>query len=93
MRHEHLLKNYKNMHTLQEQVLSRIQESFWGDVQMDFHDEKWDGKHFYLDISSKKFIWKSRIEQSQMVYAALDDFMQTGSIHALRMKCRTPDIT
>jgi len=57
---------------------------------MDFHDEKWDGKHFYVDITSEKFIWKTRIEQSKLVYECLDEFMQTGSIHALRMKCRTP---
>lgn len=58
---------------------------------MDFHDEKGDGKHFYVDITSEKFVWKTRIEQSRMVYIALDDFMKTWSIHALRMKCRTPN--
>lgn len=80
------------MLSLQEKVLKKVQESFWEEVKMDFHDEKWDGKHFYLDITSEKFIWKTRVEQSKMVYAALDDFMQTWSIHALRMKCRTPNI-
>lgn len=79
------------MENLQQQVLEKIRAVFWSAVSMDFHDEKWDGKHFYVDITSEKFIWKSRIEQSKMVYAALDEFMQTGSIHALRMKCRTPD--
>jgi len=78
------------MDDLQTQVLSRIKEEFWEDIQMDFHDEKWDGKHFYLDITSEKFIWISRIKQSQLVYQALDDLMKTWSIHALRMKCRVP---
>jgi stress-induced morphogen len=79
------------MKDLQEQVLSKIEEAFWEWVKMDFHDEKWDGKHFYVDITSDKFIWKSRIEQSQMVYVVLDEFMKTWSIHALRMKCRVPN--
>lgn len=76
---------------LQTQVLEAIQNEFWSHIQIDFHDEKWDGKHFYLDITSEKFAWKSRIQQSQMVYACLDDFMKTGLIHALRMKCRIPE--
>lgn len=78
---------------LQSQVLQKITQAFWDDLQMDFHDEKWDGKHFYIDICSEKFIWKSRIDQSKMVYEVLDEFMQTWSIHALRMKCRVPDNT
>jgi len=79
------------MDTLQQQVLNKIQDVFWDEVTMDFHDEKWDGKHFYLEITSEKFIWKSRIEQSRLVYEALDEFMKTWSIHALRMKCNTPN--
>ena len=79
------------MNNLQEAVLKKLQQEFWEEIIMDFHDEKWDGKHFYLDITSDKFSGKSRIEQSKIVYAALDDFMKTGSIHALRMKCRTPE--
>jgi len=79
------------MRDLQVQVLKKIKQDFWDTVEMEFHDEKWDGKHFYIDITSDKFIWKSRIDQSKLVYACLDDFMQTGSIHALRMKCRTPN--
>jgi len=76
--------------TLQEQVEKSLKDFFWENLDVDFHDEKWDGKHFFLDITSEKFIWKTRIEQSKMVYACLDEFMETGSIHALRMKCRAP---
>lgn len=79
------------MNTLQIEVLEKIQETFGKEVQMDFHDEKWDGKHFYLDITSEKFIWLSRIKQSQLVYTCLDDFMKDWYIHALRMKCRVPE--
>jgi acid stress-induced BolA-like protein IbaG/YrbA len=60
-------------------------------VEIDFHDEKGDGKHFYLYIISEIFTWKSRIVRSQEVYKLLDDLLETGSIHALRMKLKTPD--
>lgn len=76
---------------LQKQVLSKLQQDFGNNIHIDFHDEKWDGKHFYLDVTSEKFIWKTRIEQSKLVYRSLDNFMKTWSIHALRMKCRVPD--
>ena len=75
---------------LQEQVLETLKKAFWENIKIDFHDEKWDGKHFYLDITSEKFIWVSRIQQSKLVYACLDEFMKTWLIHALRMKCRVP---
>ena len=75
---------------LETQVLEKIRHEFWNDIKIDFHDEKWDGKHFYVDITSEKFIGKSRIEQSKLVYTSLDEFMKTGGIHALRMKCRVP---
>ncbi len=79
------------MNELAGSVSKALKDFFWNEIVLDFHDEKWDGKHFYLDITSQKFIWKSRIEQSQMVYKVLDEFMKTGSIHALRMKCRVPN--
>lgn len=76
---------------MEEKIVQILQDTFWQQVVVDFHDEKWDGKHFFLDICSEKFIWKSRVQQSQMVYAALDDFMKTWYIHALRMKCSIPN--
>jgi len=79
------------MKSLQERVLEKLQQDFGNEIQIHFHDEKWDGKHFFLDIESERFIWKSRVEQSKLVYESLDTFMKTWSIHALRMKCRIPE--
>ena len=76
---------------MHQEILIQLKEHFGEQVEIDFHDERWDGKHFFLDICSEKFIWKSRIEQSKMVYGLLDTYMKTGYIHALRMKCRTPE--
>lgn len=71
------------------EVEKRIKESFWDNVNIDFHDEKWDWKHFMLFIVSDKFEWKTRIQRSQYVYEILDDLLKTDSIHALRMKLKT----
>lgn len=43
--------------------------------------------HFRVSISSAAFAGKSLLEQHRMVYAALDDMMQTD-IHALSVKSR-----
>lgn len=73
-----------------QEVESRIKKHFWENINIDFKDEKWDWKHFYLFIVSELFIGKSRIERSQEVYEILGDLLKTNSIHALRMKLKTP---
>ena len=76
---------------LQQQVLEKIQNTFGEGVQIDFHDEKWDGKHFYLVITSEKFEWLSRIDRSRKVHTILNDLLKDDSIHALRLKLNTPE--
>lgn len=73
------------------QVHDRIQATFWEDVEIDFKDEKGDGKHFFISIVSEKFVGKTRVEQSQLVYETLWDLMTTWGIHALRMNLKTPE--
>lgn len=77
------------MNDLFLEVENRLKKSFWENLEIDFHDEKWDGKHFYLYIVSDIFEWKSRIERSQYVYKILDDLIKTNYIHALRLKLKT----
>jgi acid stress-induced BolA-like protein IbaG/YrbA len=49
-----------------------------------------DGHHFEAVIVCPGFAGKSRIQQHQMVYAALGDRMKS-EIHALSMKTLTPE--
>ncbi len=49
-----------------------------------------DGHHFEAVIVCPDFAGKSRIQQHQMVYAALGDRMKS-EIHALSMKTLTPE--
>jgi len=45
-----------------------------------------DGKHYRAQISCPDFEGKSRIEQHQLVYAALDTAIKNGDIHAISLK-------
>ena len=49
-----------------------------------------DGHHFEAVIVSPAFRGKSRVQQHQLVYAALGDRMG-GEIHALSMQTCTPE--
>jgi acid stress-induced BolA-like protein IbaG/YrbA len=49
-----------------------------------------DGRHFEAVIICAGFAGKTRIQQHQMVYAALGDRMK-DDIHALSMRTTTPD--
>lgn len=58
----------------------------------DIHVEDMTGTrdHYDARIVSEAFIGKSRIEQHQLVYAALGEAMH-GPIHALALKTYTPE--
>ena len=49
-----------------------------------------DGRHFDAVIVCAGFAGKTRIQQHQMVYAALGDKMEKD-IHALSMRTMTPE--
>jgi BolA protein len=51
---------------------------------------KGGGSHFRLDIVSRHFAGKSRLERHRMIYDCLRDLMQR-EIHALAINARTPD--
>lgn len=78
------------MNSLVQEVEKRIKNEFWENLEMQFIDEKWDGKHFYLDIISDKFEGVSRIQRSRKVHTILKDLLTDDSIHALRLKLRVP---
>jgi len=78
------------MNSLVQEVESRVKKEFWNNLDMEFIDEKWDGKHFYLVITSDKFEWLSRIDRSRKVHTLLNDLLKDESIHALRLKLKVP---
>ena len=49
-----------------------------------------DGQHFDALVVSHAFEGRSRVQRHQLVYAALGERMRE-EIHALSMRCLTPD--
>lgn len=75
-----------------EQVTSALKTIFTDpEDHFQFEDERGDGHHFIVRVTSKQFIGKSRIEKSRLVYSVLNPFLESGKIHALRMDLKTPD--
>ena len=60
------------------------------DAEIEIIDLAGDGDHYKAIILSRAFEGKSRIQQHQMVYAALKGNMG-GVLHALALETRTPD--
>ena len=50
-----------------------------------------DGHHFYATIVSAEFAGKSRVQRQQRVLAVVGAKMESNEIHALSMKCHTPE--
>ncbi len=65
-----------------------IKEAF-PDAQVDIADMAGDGDHYAATIVSSAFLGKSRVQQHQMVYAALKGKMG-GELHALALTTSVP---
>ena len=60
------------------------------DAVIDIRDLAGDGDHYAANVVSAAFNGKSRIQQHQMVYAALKGRMG-GELHALALQTSTPE--
>ena len=60
------------------------------DAQIEIKDLAGDGDHYAATVTSASFEGKSRVQQHQMVYAALQGRMG-GLLHALALTTVTPD--
>jgi stress-induced morphogen len=65
-----------------------IREAF-PDAQVIVVDLAGDGDHYGARVTSAAFVGKSRIQQHQMVYDALQGHMG-GALHALALETVTP---
>jgi len=50
-----------------------------------------DGSKFEAQVVSEHFDGLSTIKRHKLVYAALDEHIKSGAIHALSIKAYTPD--
>lgn len=60
------------------------------DAVVDIRDLAGDGNHYAASVTSAAFTGKSRVQQHQMVYAALKGRMG-GELHALALQTQVPE--
>jgi stress-induced morphogen len=60
------------------------------DAEIEIRDLAGDGDHYAATVVSEQFRGKSRVQQHQMVYAALQGNMG-GVLHALALQTSVPD--
>lgn len=71
-------------------VIERLIKAALPDAEVTIRDLAGDGDHYQATVVSAAFAGKSRIQQHQMVYAALKGTMG-GELHALALKTAVPD--
>ena len=49
-----------------------------------------DGSHFQVIVVSESFVGLNAVKKQQMVYAAVNELIESGAIHALTIKAYTP---
>lgn len=69
--------------------IERLIKSAFPDAVVDITDLAGDGDHYAATVVSEAFRGKSRVQQHQMVYAALQGNMG-GVLHALALKTSAP---
>ncbi|MDX1505915.1 MAG: BolA/IbaG family iron-sulfur metabolism protein [Spongiibacter sp.] len=71
---------------MQEQILERLKEHF-ADGEFDVSGE---GNHFDVQVVSEAFAGLRPVRRQQLVYAAVNDWIKDGSLHAINIKALTP---
>jgi stress-induced morphogen len=71
------------------QIESLIKESL-PDAQVTIQDLAGDGDHYAAHVVSTAFVGKTRVQQHQMVYQALQGRMG-GELHALALQTSVPE--
>lgn len=72
-----------------EAIVSLIEEGLPG-AKVTLEDLRGDGDHYAAHVVFEGFRGKSRVQQHQMVYAALQGRMG-GELHALALQTRAPE--
>jgi stress-induced morphogen len=70
--------------------IEKLIKSAIPDAQVEIRDLAGDGDHYAATVVSESFRGKSRVQQHQMVYAALKGSMG-GALHALALQTTTPE--
>ena len=69
--------------------IERLIKNDFPDAEVTIEDLRGDGDHYAAYVVSSAFIGKSRVQQHQMVYNALQGRMG-GELHALALQTSVP---
>lgn len=72
---------------IRERILVTLQPG----SEVDVRDTTGTGDHFEARVVSASFVGKSMVEQHQLVYAPLQDWLKSGELHALALKTYSPE--
>ncbi len=75
---------------MQPEEIERLIKASLPDAEIDIQDLAGDGDHYAATVVSEAFRGKTRVQQHQMVYAALQGNMG-GALHALALQTKVPD--
>lgn len=59
--------------------------------EVEVNDTTGTGDHFEARVVSPAFAGKSMVQQHQLVYAPLQQWLKTGELHALALKTYSPE--
>jgi stress-induced morphogen len=75
---------------MQPEEIERLIKASLPDAKVDIQDLAGDGDHYAATVISEAFRGKTRVQQHQMVYTALQGNMG-GALHALALQTKVPD--
>jgi stress-induced morphogen len=75
---------------MDEAEIVRLIKKKLPDAEVSIRDLAGDGDHYAATVVSEKFRGKSRVQQHQIVYEALEGNMG-GTLHALALQTSAPD--
>lgn len=71
---------------LQQRILGALPGA-----EVEVRDLTGTSDHYEARVVSAQFAGKTMIEQHRLVYAALEDVLQTGELHALALRTFSPE--
>ncbi|XXF79882.1 BolA/IbaG family iron-sulfur metabolism protein [Myxococcaceae bacterium GXIMD 01537] len=71
-------------------IRSRVLEALPGS-EVEVRDTTGTGDHFEARVVSPDFAGKTMVQQHQLVYAPLQEWLKTGELHALALKTYSPE--
>ncbi|MGE3877079.1 MAG: BolA family protein, partial [Parvibaculaceae bacterium] len=69
--------------------IERLIKDAYPDAMVEIRDLAGDGNHYAANVVTSAFAGKSRVQQHQMIYAALKGKMG-GDLHALALQTSAP---